>query len=615
LGQKKYVWIGLFAALLLTSGIGVWISQDTWKITALHLDSQAGRTDFDVIVVGGDPEGVMAAVAAARNGAKTLLLEPREGLGATMTYGMLNYLDLTFYNGQNINAGLFKEWHEKVGGGSIFDPEKAKQAFRELVDQEPNITLSLKTRPKQPLFEPGTKKLIGLIAETEHGEQLYLGKRIIDCTQDADFAAMAGVPYFVGMEDIGIRTEMSVTLMIHLKDVDWAGIERAIEQKKFGGGFINQDAAWGFWDLKDAYKPKEQGTRLRGLNIARNEDGTIYINALQLLGVNGLDKKEKEEAVEKGKRETEHIVQFLRKEFPGFENAKIASFPEELYVRETRHIRAEYQLPFSDLWENKDHWDSIGFGGYPIDIQATAYHKDDAVLGAPTLYAIPFRTLVPLEVDNLLVASRASGYTSLAAASARVIPTGMTAAHAAGTAAMLSIEHGIGFREMSKDRGLIAKLQEKLRQEGANLFPFQMEYPYQGTWFYPAVKTLMSYGLIAGGYDNNLHVDQPMMEPDALRLFESSLRVLDPAFHLQAEAELEKLGPKLLQKPVTRDRLLEFALVSMGQAPSGNTYKLAKDRGLIDPLFAEKVPGNRTLSRAEIYYFIAHFHRKHLNPS
>ena len=99
-----------------------------------------------------------------------------------------------------------------------------------------------------------------------------------------------------------------------------------------------------------------------------------YINALQIFDVDGLSETAKAEAIEKGKRETQHVVEYLRKEFSGFENAEIASYPSELYVRETRHILAEYQLPMSDIWKNSDHWDNIGYGAYPVDVQAQTPH-------------------------------------------------------------------------------------------------------------------------------------------------------------------------------------------------------------------------------------------------
>ena len=185
-------------------------------------------------------------------------------------------------------------------------------------------------------------------------------------------------------------------------------------------------------------QPVEENTRLRGLNLVKI-DNDYYINALQIFGINGLDEESKKEAIEKGKRETENILAYLQKEFPGFEDAKIASFPTELYVRETRHILAEYQLSMADVWTNRDHWDSIGFGAYPVDVQAQTPQDYGYVLSDPKQYAIPFRSLVPKEIDGLLVVGRSAGFSSLAAGSARVVPTGMVTGEAAGVAASLAL--------------------------------------------------------------------------------------------------------------------------------------------------------------------------------
>ena len=101
---------------------------------------------YDVIVMGGEPEGVAAAVSSARSGNKTLLVEHRDGLGGLMTYGMLNFLDISHdQHGDIANAGIFKEWHTLVGGQVGFDIEEAKDAFMQLVQAEENLTLILET--------------------------------------------------------------------------------------------------------------------------------------------------------------------------------------------------------------------------------------------------------------------------------------------------------------------------------------------------------------------------------------------------------------------------------------------------------------------------------------
>lgn len=467
--------------------------------------------EYDVIVVGGEPEGVAAAVMAARTGSKVLLVEKREELGGLFTYGMLNFLDIPQgEDGNSVSHGIYKEWHSLVGGGNAFGIEEAKAAFKKLVDAENNITLLVNATVEEALMDGNT--VVGAKIKTVSHTQDVKAKTVIDATQDADFAVMAGALYFKGGKDIGIEDKkMAVTLMLHLKNVNWDGVREAAKSQKFGYAEVNNQVAWGFSELHHMYKPTEENTRLRGLNLVKIGDD-YYINALQIFGIDGLSEQSKAEAIEKGKRETDHILNYLRAEFPGFENAEVASYPTELYVRETRHILAEYQLSMSDVWTNRDQWDSIGFGAYPVDVQAQTPNDLGYVIASPKQYAIPFRSLVPQKIDGLLVVGRSTGYSSLAAGSARVVPTGMVTGDAAGVASSLAIKEGVTFRELSKNKELVETLRTMLDEQGALVDHRITSYPYQGEWFDEAVQTLINYGLVVGGYNNDLDVDgQPTL--------------------------------------------------------------------------------------------------------
>jgi hypothetical protein len=384
--------------------------------------------------------------------------------------------------------------------------------------------------------------------------------------------------------------------------VNWEEVKRAVVLKKFGGGRISDEYAWGFPELKTAYQPKEEGTRLRGLNIARTKDGTVWLNALQILGVEGTDPIAKQSAYEKGKRETEHVVTFLRQSLPGFEKAEIASIPPDLYVRETRHIIAEYQLPVTDLWENRDHWDRIGFGGYPIDMQATSAKRGDVIVADPELYALPFRSLVPLRVEGLLVASRSAGYSSLAAGSARTVPTGMTAGEAAGIAAAISIQHGISFREMSRDTERIRELQQKIAERGGFVEPVQIKHPYQGEAYYDSIRKLLQYGLIAGGYSNDLNAEKPMTEEDFVGMLSDSLNFTSPEQAQEGKKALKKLGAT--SQPLTRDKMIQYTLAALNRPAHGDLLKDAKDQRLLDSTSETTLNQNRTILRHEGFRMI-----------
>lgn len=563
--------------------------------------------EYDVIVIGGEPEGVAAAVSAARNGAKTLLVEKREELGGLFTYGMLNFLDIPRdENRKPVSRGIYEEWHKWVGGDEAFQIKAAKAAFKKLVDHEPNITMAPQTEVIESMMEDN--RVIGVKLNNKYGTHMVKGKAFIDATQDAEFAVMSKVPYFVGGEDIGLQDRrMAVTLMIHLKDVDWKKVKRTARSKKLGEAKVNRSVIWGFTELHKYYVSTDEDVRLRGLNLAK-KGNDYYINALQLFGIDGLDHLSKKEAMDKGKKHTIQVLQYLQKEFPGFETAKIASFPLELYVRETRHIKAEYQLPMSDVWTNKDHWDSVGIGAYPVDVQAQTKHDYGYVLSAPKKYAIPFRSLIPLEKDGLLVVGRSSGFSSLAAGSARVVPTGMVTGEAAGVASALAIKKGVTFREMSKRKDLIESLRGLLSLQGAYVEHFQADYPYKGNWFDTSVQLLMNYGLVVAGYNNDLKVEDLATKLKFANLLRESIQRVNPERMWQLRDKVDSVYYRVYQSgsdPITRDEVAAHLTEILWGLSGPDNWGLLIEKGLITKEVSLKIPQNRKLKNKELYVILA----------
>ncbi|MET3726987.1 hypothetical protein ABID52_000568 [Fictibacillus halophilus] len=596
-------WIAVILVMVLAGGAatGYYLYKND---DVVRIDENLPLDTYDVIVVGGEPESVAAAVASARAGAKTLMLVERDGLGGLFTYGELNFLDLGIDKDKKpANAGIFKEWHEMVDKEISFDLDKAEKAFDELVKNEENITLKLETKVEKVELTEDENAIKQIQTKGSDGVMRYKAKRYIDTTAHADFAALAKVPYFIGQEDIGKKeTSMSVTLMMHFKNVDWSKVYKVAKDETFGEAVVQPRTAYGFWGVVEAYKPESERTRLRGLNIARVTDGDIYINALQIFGVDGLDEKSKKEAIEIGKKETKHVLKFLRENFPGFENAEIADFPDELYVRETRHIKAEYQLPISDVWEYKDHWDSIAFGSYPVDVQATEPDGEDYIILNPKQYAIPFRSLVPKKIDNLLVASKASGFSSLAAGSARIVPTGMSTAEAAGIASVLSYEKEVNFREMSKDKKLIKNLQKELIAKDAHLYPFKLNYLYEGKWYYPAVKDLYTRGLLFAGYENDLKPQEPFTEEQFVWMVKNGVERTDRELYKKIDWP-EISGDQSLTRDKAARYIFEWFIKSDKQ--HNNPWAAAAKKGYLNGEVFKRVDENRPLLKEEGYSLVS----------
>ncbi len=235
-GLRMAIGLGLLLVLLIGGWLW-WYSSDKkpGDIKQLQQVSSVSQVKeaYDVIVTGTDPEGVSAAVSAARNGLSVLLVDGRnrEILGGLMTLGWLNSLDNNYSPEASLipgkhnflNKGIFQEWYDRIEGTS-FDVVTAANAFYELVRKEPNIDLLMKVKTMEPIVtvgQDGMRKVTGVQVVRQDGSRHNVkAKAVIDATQDADIAAAAGVSFTIGREDIGDpNSQMAVTLVFKLRGV------------------------------------------------------------------------------------------------------------------------------------------------------------------------------------------------------------------------------------------------------------------------------------------------------------------------------------------------------------------------------------------------------------
>ena len=472
-------------------------------------------SDYDVIVVGSDPEGIAAALSAARNGMKTLLLSKDSTPGGLYTLGALNFIDVPeTRDGTLLVGGIYEEFVNAVGG-SGFDIVNAANVFNDMLTAEDNLTVRYGAKFQEPVMNGNT---ITGVTVLEEGDMLvtYNAPYIIDATQDGDVAAAAGAPYTYAGEDIGERDrEMGGTLVFRVSGVNWDSMCRYLTTKRGIGEIFNKstsmgvsgNTAWGFSDEGYAYEPSDEAMRLRGFNMAKQDNGDVLVNALLIFDVDPLDEASREEGIARAKAELENIIPYLQDEFWGFGDCELAGTAEDLYVRESRHITCEYNLTIDDVLENRDQDDRIAVTSYPVDVQPTKTQTYGTVVGYPDQYAVGYKSLVPQDVDGLLVVGRAAGYTSLAAGSARIVPTGMACGEAAGVAVAVAKAQSATPRDLVDDDAAIAEIQEKLTAQGAKLDHTQTHEDVMDHWAYPGVKVLRSLGVLDGGYDNNYYLD------------------------------------------------------------------------------------------------------------
>jgi len=405
----------------------------------------------DVAVIGGGVSGVAAAIAAARNGAETLLVERYGFLGGTATTGPVRFF-VNFKLGETLLArGIFEEILERLKGldgyderTRTFDPEMMKIVLEEMA-LEAGVKLLYHT-----CFLDAVKHgnaLRGVLLHNKSGLQIALAKIVVDATGDGDVAVSAGAPFKKGRREDGLVQPGSLVFdMANVRE------EHLPSRKEFNRAF-------------------EEAKKKGILNIPREnvlwfktgQKGVVFFNTTRVLGLDGTDAESLTRAEIEGRRQMLSFLRWVKQVFPGaFQDAYIARSGPHIGVRETRRIIGEYVLTGEDILSARKFPDAVCRANYPIDIH-NPLGEGTVIKGPPKgdYYEIPYRCLVPLKVENLLVTGRCISATHEAISATRVMPTCVCLGQAAGTAAALSVKEGVTPRRLEP-----GVLRDTLRKQG-----------------------------------------------------------------------------------------------------------------------------------------------------
>lgn len=420
--------------------------------------------ESDVLVVGGGPAGLSAAVAAARNGASVTLVERYPYLGGLASGGMVLVLD-DMHNGTEITVQgigmeiihrmakwglavfppeadrdpavrasepMWRKWarwgtfdfhtHTKphpICFAAAFDPDGFKRASYDMVG-EAGVKLRLHSWFSSTIVEDG--KARGIVVETKEGRQALEAKVVIDTTGDLDVAASAGAKFAGG--------SFILTTVSRLGGVDVEAAERFQFEEPERFDLVDREAkriiggSWDFWWLR---------TPLPGI---------VWCNCPHMAGLDGIKVADLTKAELEGRARMHRLLDYARENMPGFEKAYVVDFAPQTGVRQTRMLEGEYVVTKEDVVKRRHFWDSVARG------------RD---------YYTPYRALLPQDVDQLLVAGRHYSVTPAAQKISREIPPCMAMGEAAGTAAALALSAGVTVRKVD-----VAKLQKTLRAQGAD---------------------------------------------------------------------------------------------------------------------------------------------------
>ena len=416
------------------------------------------ESQVDVLVIGGGNAGCAAALAAARSGARTLLVERYGFLGGTATAAMVGPW-MTYHSGtERIVGGIAQEIVERLvaRGGSPghiadasdyvatitpFDPEIHKALLFDLM-AESGVALLLHAYFLDALCD-ARGVVCGARVATVGGAREVRAAVTIDASADAYVAVSAGARVLQGDERGRVQP---ASLMFRISHVDLARTaayvrERPSEMRTslppHERTASSLTAVAGLYELWNR-------ARERGLDVPRElvsffispYPDEVGVNMTRVVDIDPLDPDDLTRAEIEARAQAMALMEFFRRDVPGFANARIAATATQIGIRESRRIAGAYTLTGDDVLHARTFDDAVARSAYPIDIHnpsgsGTVTHR----LPPGASYEIPYRCLVPESVDGLLVAGRCISTTHEALASTRLTPTVMTLGQAAGTAA------------------------------------------------------------------------------------------------------------------------------------------------------------------------------------
>ena len=452
-------------------------------VAAVSAASATTTHETDVLVAGGGPAGVCAAIAAARNGASVLLVERGNCLGGMATRGLVGPF-MTCYDktgSVQIIRGLFNEIVERLvaRGGAIhpkdcragtaftswikighdhctpFEPEALKLLLDEMC-AEAGVKVLFHTTFVEPVLDG--RRAAGARLFGKGGFRRVAAKVVVDATGDGDYAYRAGVPCTLGD---GNGRLMPATMFFHICNIDSDRLIADIEANRHT--FHKKDGVSyrGFhWYVTKAIAAGEWDLPRRCLNMYRGVGPDVWlVNNGRIPGVDATDSESLSRAEVEGRRQTKVMMDFLHKYVPGCERAVLMSTGSTVGIRETRHVAGEATLRVEDVLNGVVPKDSILLAANSVDVHGG---KDNPMVSSyrtinANWYGVSYRCLVAKGVENLLLAGRCLSGEPAAAGAVRVMPPCMAMGQAAGTAAALALQGGVTPRTLDATK-LVATL-------------------------------------------------------------------------------------------------------------------------------------------------------------
>ena len=414
---------------------------------------------YDLVVVGGGLSGCAAAISASREGLSVLLIEKSGSLGGAISnnlvFPFMHYFEAPDADGKKnyLSAGIFSEMREVAASieapetDTEFRPEAFKHAL-DLMTVSAGVDLLFHTTSCD--VEKDGDKIKSVKALTKSGLEDVYADYFIDATGDGDLIYYAGCEYQLGRETDGLCQPMTTCFRLCNVDMEQFGKDLPTLQAKYKA----------LREAGEIKNPRENILFFVGLG-----KGILHLNTTRVIKHNPTDPVELSRAEVLGREQVFEMFKFLKSNSTAFTNSTIISVANQIGVRESRKLKGLHVLTAEELTGQVYFKDTIARGNYEIDIHnpsGTGTHIHYFKKGE--VYQIPYRSLVPKEYVNLLVAGRCLSASHEAHSAVRIMPICACLGQAAGTAVAVAIKTGTNTHTLSTD-----KVREILNDNGANL--------------------------------------------------------------------------------------------------------------------------------------------------
>ena len=574
------------------------------NLTKIRSDAyDFAENEYATIVIGSEPEGVAAALACARTGLKTLLVTEDADLGSYIKQSMISYMNPQqgVIKGKKIplNKGIYQEIFGKLTVG--FSGQDYEESIKKLLEREKNLDVIYNAVVSETDLEEGTLK--GIYIQEPGARNYYKANVFIDATQKGDLLALCNTPYFKGSEDLGIQN-FYAPLEFNFR-VTGADAE-ALKKGRKTTNFIDE-----FKLVLLAYKKFNPRTKLVSPSFIIYDDNDVVISGLQVFNVDVEDEEDLKSAYKEAEEEARLLTAFLKNTLVSFKDCTYKAGPESFFIPEYRHYEGRYRLTVTDILENRDFKDKVGLCSQEVDASKFTNDNTKYIVIKPHVYSIPLGSLVPINLDNVLMLGAKAGFTSLASTSAGSIPTRITIGEAAGLVSAYSTIRAIspagilsaGDNELKALKKYISRGGVELADFSEDILIPETEEKLTDYWAYPYIRDLVEYGLISGGEENDFKLNYEASQDVMAVLIKNAMLKMAPDSY--GASVNQALKPYENKEKLTDEKAAEIILNALSiPYNEGSALQVLKNKGIVPSQVTDRLSSGDKVTLDVVYALV-----------